>query len=117
MLIIDPTPLPEMTVTWIIFWFCAYFFPTGAGLIRKHPAVVSIFLLNFFLGWTFFGWIAALVWAFKPPSMPVQIVNQVINNVGTTPHEPLRPAVPRPAEPAEPRPPYIGSRSDGGWGG
>jgi len=38
-----------------------YFIPSMVG-IRKTDAV-AIFVFNFFLGWTFLGWVLALVWA------------------------------------------------------
>jgi hypothetical protein len=40
-----------------------YFVPTIIGLRKRD--VVSIFALNLLLGWTFVGWVAALVWALK----------------------------------------------------
>ena len=40
-----------------------YFLPTIIALIRKQPNALAIFLLNFFLGWTFIGWVVSLVWA------------------------------------------------------
>jgi Superinfection immunity protein len=30
---------------------------------RSHPDASSIWLTTIFLGWTFFGWLAALIWA------------------------------------------------------
>ena len=38
-----------------------YFIPSMVGL-RKTDAL-AIFVFNFFLGWTFLGWVLALVWA------------------------------------------------------
>ena len=37
-----------------------------------HPHALAIFLLNVFLGWTFVGWVIALVWAVIPvrPAQP-----------------------------------------------
>ena len=32
--------------------------------MRKKRNLISIGLLNFFLGWTVIGWIIALIWAF-----------------------------------------------------
>jgi hypothetical protein len=46
----------------IIVGLFIYFVPTIIGL-RKRNAV-AIFVLNLFLGWTFIGWVVALVWAF-----------------------------------------------------
>lgn len=40
-----------------------YFLPTIIALSRNHKHKVAIFLLNFFVGWTFFGWVGALVWS------------------------------------------------------
>ncbi|MFC1846897.1 superinfection immunity protein [Chloroflexota bacterium] len=40
-----------------------YFLPTIIALIRKQPNTLAIFLLNFFLGWTFIGWVVSLIWA------------------------------------------------------
>lgn len=41
----------------------SYFLPTIIALLRQQPNSLAIFLLNFFLGWTFFGWVVALVWS------------------------------------------------------
>jgi len=40
-----------------------YFVPTIIAATRKHQNSVQIFLLNIFLGWTFLGWVAALIWS------------------------------------------------------
>jgi Superinfection immunity protein len=40
--------------------FCRRF-----ALLREKYDKLSIFLLNFFLGWSVIGWIVALVWACK----------------------------------------------------
>jgi hypothetical protein len=47
-----------------IFWFISlflYFLP--AYLARNHANFTGILLLNLLAGWTFIGWIIALVWA------------------------------------------------------
>jgi hypothetical protein len=41
-----------------------YFAPAIVASARKHHNTLAIFVLNFFLGWTFLGWVVALVWAF-----------------------------------------------------
>ncbi|WP_033063671.1 superinfection immunity protein [Pseudomonas brassicacearum] len=43
--------------------FIAYFLPTFIASKRDHPNGTSIFLLNLFLGWTFIGWLGALIWS------------------------------------------------------
>ena len=40
-----------------------YFFPSIVALSRKHANFTAIFVLNLFLGLTFFGWVFALIWA------------------------------------------------------
>ena len=40
-----------------------YFIPTFVALARKKRNTGAIFAVNFFLGWSFVGWILALVWA------------------------------------------------------
>lgn len=47
--------------------FGLYFIPTILGILRRHHNVGAILLLNLFLGWTFVGWVAALVWAATTP--------------------------------------------------
>jgi hypothetical protein len=41
-----------------------YFGPALIASGRKHKSASAILVLNLFLGWTFLGWIAALVWAY-----------------------------------------------------
>ncbi|MBE7084252.1 MAG: superinfection immunity protein [Clostridiales bacterium] len=41
-----------------------YFLPSFVAFCRKKQNGCAIFILNFFLGWTFVGWVVALVWAF-----------------------------------------------------
>jgi len=40
-----------------------YFFPAILASGRNHPQRYAIGILNFFFGWTFLGWVIALVWA------------------------------------------------------
>ena len=40
-----------------------YFLPTIVALLRHHRNALAIFVLNFFLGWSFIGWVVALVWS------------------------------------------------------
>lgn len=49
-----------------VLFFCIvigviYFIPTIIG--ADHKQSIPIFILNIFLGWTFIGWVIALVWA------------------------------------------------------
>lgn len=45
-----------------------YFGPTIIARRRKHQQKTAITVLNIFGGWTFLGWLVALVWAFTTPS-------------------------------------------------
>jgi hypothetical protein len=51
--------------------FLLYFLPVIIAAVRSKRDTLGIFLLYFFLGWTFLGWIMALVWAVKadPPAV------------------------------------------------
>ena len=44
-----------------------YFVPAIIAADRKHRQANAILLLNFFLGWSLIGWVAALVWASSNP--------------------------------------------------
>lgn len=41
-----------------------YFLPSIVAAKRNHKNMIPVFLLNIFLGWTFLGWVVALVWSF-----------------------------------------------------
>jgi T4 superinfection immunity protein len=47
----------------LIVGFCFYFLPTFVAYFSKHLNLGAVFALNFLLGWTVIGWVAALVWA------------------------------------------------------
>lgn len=61
----------------VIPFLALYFLPSFIALSRKKTNRTAIILLNFFLGWTFIGWIAALVWACTTNNKPQTIV---VNN-------------------------------------
>ncbi|MDT4967404.1 MAG: hypothetical protein QOJ64_2141 [Acidobacteriota bacterium] len=41
----------------------AYFIPTAIAAARRHPNLAAVFAVNFFLGWTFLGFVACVIWA------------------------------------------------------
>ena len=57
----------------VVFVPMFYMLPTIEAWIRKSTNLPAIAAVNFFLGWSLLGWVAALVWAFKKPS-PVLMV-------------------------------------------
>lgn len=42
-----------------------YFIPTIVAIVRHARNVLSIVLLNILGGWTFVGWIIALIWSIR----------------------------------------------------
>ena len=51
-----------------------YFLPSF--IARHRQSFAAIFLFNFFLGWTFIGWIIALFWAcLAEPRVPVIVAS------------------------------------------
>jgi hypothetical protein len=40
-----------------------YLLPSLLAEQRRHRNFVAILILNLFLGWTFLGWVGALIWA------------------------------------------------------
>jgi Superinfection immunity protein len=40
-----------------------YFLPSIIAIVRGHKNALAIFVLDLFLGWTFLGWVGALVWS------------------------------------------------------
>ncbi|NTW84185.1 MAG: superinfection immunity protein [Chlorobiaceae bacterium] len=47
-----------------------YFLPTIVAMLRDHRQKLQVFILNLLAGWTFVGWIVAIVWACE--KKPVQ---------------------------------------------
>jgi len=59
---------------------CIYFIPTFVAFSRKHQFKWLIFLINFFTGFTFFGWVGSLVWALIDIDQKPQVYIQPPNN-------------------------------------
>ena len=71
---LPPGFVAEFTGTMLVFFLIWYLFPIGIAAIRRHPQFVPLLLLNLFLGWTFLGWLAALIWScwgFQPKPKPI----------------------------------------------
>lgn len=50
-----------------VFAVSVYMLPTMAAWANSHPRIGAIAVLNIVAGWTFIGWVAAIVWAFITP--------------------------------------------------
>lgn len=53
-----------------------YFVPTIIAVKRKHKSTGGIVVLNILAGWTFIGWLIALVWSLS--SAQQVVVQQVV---------------------------------------
>lgn len=56
--------------------FLLYLLPALIANWRKHPNRNSVFLVNLFFGWTFIGWVMALIWACSSISPQVVYLQQ-----------------------------------------
>lgn len=68
-------PQPEKvqedhTLSFVLAGFAVflYFAPAINAGLRRHSSAAAIVCLNIFLGWTFLGWVLALVWSYSGPS-------------------------------------------------
>jgi hypothetical protein len=55
----------ELVIVAIVL--AVYFFPLLYAATEGRPNTAAIGVLNLFLGWTFIGWVVALVWAVTQP--------------------------------------------------
>ncbi len=67
---IPPAGPLELIFTWVpvlivlALIVLVYFAPTYLAYKKSKKQKTAITVLNVFLGWTFLGWVGALVWAF-----------------------------------------------------
>ena len=62
----------------VIFAIALYFIPSIIALSKRRDNTGAIFILNLFLGWSFIGWIVALVWAVTNKTNQQIIINSNI---------------------------------------
>jgi hypothetical protein len=67
----------------IVLALLLYLFPALLAIMRHHNNSAAIVALNILLGWSFLGWVVALVWAFTA-NTPQGKLGQVPDN-GWTP--------------------------------
>lgn len=77
MTIKDPPEISRFLLGGIVFsaLLIVYFLPTLVAYTRKHTNAVAILILNIFTGWTFVGYIVALVWAFTTQREQQQVIH------------------------------------------
>ena len=52
-------------LSWLFIALAVYFIPVVIAYVRRHKNILAITLMNIFVGWTFIGWLAALLWSFN----------------------------------------------------
>jgi len=75
---------PFHPIVWLVS-LLLYFLP--AFLARNKPNFTGVLILNLLAGWTFIGWIIALVWALSGPSQGQAVIPP--QPVATAPTPPL----------------------------
>lgn len=63
----------------LVILFVPYWIPTIIAFRRNHPSRGGILALNLFFGWTFAGWVVALVWALSDNTLSVGQPAVVVN--------------------------------------
>jgi len=58
---------PALAIILTVLLWAIYFIPSMVAVKRNHRSKGGIMALNLLLGWTFFGWIGALVWSLSWP--------------------------------------------------
>jgi len=80
-------PVAVLGTTYLGVVVAVYLIPGMIAGIRNHPRKGAIIALNLLLGWTFLGWVAALIWALvKPTPVPVSqtVIYMMPQSDGTT---------------------------------
>jgi len=75
----------------ILLLRAAYLLPTIIAVIRKHKNKAAIGVVNIALGWTFLGYIFALVWSLTSSNdrSPI-VINQIAHQPPQAPQAPAR---------------------------
>lgn len=58
-----------VTLLVVIVGIGLYFLPTIVAVTRKVTNQGSVFVINFFLGWTFVGWVVSLAMACRTSNL------------------------------------------------
>jgi T4 superinfection immunity protein/putative oligomerization/nucleic acid binding protein len=85
--------MEEFGTTLIILILIFYFFPSIIAFSRSKSNTAAIVMLNLFLGWSFIGWIIALIWAVSKDRETQQII---VNNNAYSEHRTVTPTVNQP---------------------
>jgi RsiW-degrading membrane proteinase PrsW (M82 family) len=108
----------EVVIAWILTVLTlGYFLPWAIGATRGKSNSLAILLINFLLGWTFIGWVAALVMACTSHQLLAVNPYSAVVNVHHPPFTSVAPPSTSPAIAAGPAYPAIASSSNPtpGW--
>jgi len=64
------TWLVGLSLVYLILIGLAYFIPAVIAFMRGHQSRWAILVLNIVFGWTFIGWIIALIWSLTGVTRP-----------------------------------------------
>jgi len=76
-----PSKTPEIRKSWpasLSIWHYGvigiflYVIPSVIAILRGHHQIIIIILINLFLGWTYVGWVVALIWSATAAKQPVK---------------------------------------------
>ena len=54
---------PYWGLPFSLLGLAVYLVPTIIAAVRRSKGILGIILLNIFAGWTFIGWVIALIWS------------------------------------------------------
>jgi len=57
-----------------------YVLPTIIASLRHHRSVMAIAVVNILLGWTFVGYLWALIWSLANHGNNTVVINNIIQN-------------------------------------
>lgn len=65
-------------IVYLVVGAAIYFLPAFVASQRNHRNAGAIFILNLFLGWTFLGWVIALIWSltYQAPTTPAEVARE-----------------------------------------
>lgn len=83
---VSVSPVSRMMVPMVVLLLIAivvllYLLPTIIAVKKKHLQKVPIILINIFLGWSFIGWVVALVWAFTQSQPNILHIHEENKNI------------------------------------
>lgn len=68
---------------WLILTAALYFIPTITAYERRHRHAGAIATLNILLGWTFLGWVIAMVWSCTSDTRPRAAASKAVPTAST----------------------------------